>query len=216
MREDSHSATRDQTHEDQRRIPTQQRGEKRVAQLLEAAAFVIAARGYEGATMSAIARRARAPIGSLYQFFPNKPAITYALRTKYGNDYEALLIKLECEAARLTLEKLVARLVRLSIRFVESHPAFLALLDAPLSTRSPQALRLTLRKRLARCFSAVQPDLAKRKALRIATVTLQMVKGLSQIYAEAELEDAPRFVREYRVAITSYLTARLARSGGLE
>jgi AcrR family transcriptional regulator len=73
-----------------RRIPRQPRGRRRVSQLLAAAA-VIASVGYDAATMSAIAAKAVAPIGSLYQFFPNKVAITHALQTEYGKHYEAKL-----------------------------------------------------------------------------------------------------------------------------
>jgi AcrR family transcriptional regulator len=192
-----------------RRIPRQQRGERRVAQLLDAAAAVIGSAGYEAATMSSIAERAGAPIGSLYQFFPNKLAITHALRTQYGGDYEKLLIDLKTDAGALSIDELAARLVRMTIGFVENHPAFLALLDAPMSTRSPEALRRMLRARLAGCLGAVHPGLAKNKALRLAAVTLQMVKGLNQLYAEAGVRQRNVFVAEYRAAIASYLTARM-------
>ena len=74
-----------------RRIPRQPRGRRRVSQLLDAAATVISSVGYDAATMTAIAAKAGAPIGSLYQFFPNKEAITHALRTEYGKHYEAKL-----------------------------------------------------------------------------------------------------------------------------
>jgi len=40
-----------------RRIPQQERGERRVAELLEAAAFELAEVGYYAATMKAIAKR---------------------------------------------------------------------------------------------------------------------------------------------------------------
>jgi AcrR family transcriptional regulator len=180
-----------------------------VAQLLEAAAAVIARTGYEAATMSAIAERAHAPIGSLYQFFPNKRSITHALRTAYGEDYAAMLSALEAQARNLSLERLVTRLVSGSIEFVDGHPAFVALLDAPSSTRSPLALRRTLRLRLAACFGAVRPGIAKDKALRLATVTLQMVKGLNQLYSEASPAERTGFVRDYQVAISRYLGARL-------
>ncbi len=55
-----------------RKLPTRLRGEVRVRALLEAAEAVFAKHGYDGATMSAIAQQADAPIGSLYQFFPSK------------------------------------------------------------------------------------------------------------------------------------------------
>lgn len=176
--------------------------------MLDAAAAVIAAAGYEAATMCAIAERAGAPIGSLYQFFPNKTTIVHALRTKFGSDYEDLLIAMEKEASDLSLERLVARLLKMTVRFVEEHPAFLALLDAPASTRSP-SLRNTLRMRLARCLRAVRPGVQKKKALRVATVTLQMIRGLNQLYGEVSAVERKRIVEEYKLIILSYLGARL-------
>jgi AcrR family transcriptional regulator len=195
-----------------RRIPRQERGERRVAQLLEAAAAVIAATGYEAATMSAIAERAGAPIGSLYQFFPNKTALAHALRTEFGSDYEGLLIALEEEAFGLSLERLVARLLNMTVRFVDEHPAFLALLDAPASTRSPASLRNTLRMRLARCLRAVRPGIRKKKALRLATVTLQMLRGLNQLYGEVSAAEWKRIVEEYTVAISAYLKKQTGKT----
>ncbi len=185
-----------------------------MAQLLDAAASVIAATGYEAATMCAIAERAGAPIGSLYQFFPNKAAITHALRTKFGSDYEGLLIKMEEEASSLSLQRLVARLLKMTVRFVEEHPAFPALLDAPASTRSPESLRNALRMRLARCLIAVRPGVRKAKALRLATVTLQMIRGLNQLYAEVSPIERKRIVEEYKVIISFYLDAQLGRNRG--
>ncbi|HZU29372.1 MAG TPA: TetR/AcrR family transcriptional regulator [Bryobacteraceae bacterium] len=192
-----------------RRIPRQQRGERRVAQLLDSAAATIAAVGYDSTTMSAIAERAGAPIGSLYQFFPNKQAITHALRTEYGRDFEARLAALEQQASGLSLEELVARLIALSIDFVESHPAFLALLDAPSATRSPAPLRKTLRLRLARCLMAVKPRMHRGKALRLAAVTMQLLKGLNHLYAEATPGEARQYVREYKTVLSAWLGARL-------
>ncbi len=182
--------------------------------MLEAAAAVIAATGYEAATMSAIAERAGAPIGSLYQFFPNKTAITHALRRKFGSDYEDLLIAMEGQAADLSLERLVARLLTMSVRFVLDHPAFPALLDAPASTRSPASLRNTVRMRLACCLGAVRPGIEKKKALRLATVTLQMIRGLNQLYGEVSAAEWKRIVEEYTVAISGYLEMQTKRSRG--
>jgi AcrR family transcriptional regulator len=72
--------------EPKRRVPQQDRGERRVAEVLEAAARVIGERGYDAATMTEIAERAGASIGALYQYFPNKEAIARALRrSKWGS-----------------------------------------------------------------------------------------------------------------------------------
>lgn len=160
--------------------------------------------------MSAIAECAGAPIGSLYQFFPNKTAIVHELRKKFGSDYEDLLIAMEAEASRLSLERLVARLLSMSVRFVHDHPAFPAVLDAPASTRSPASLRNTVRMRLARCLSAVRPGIHRKKALRLATVTLQMIRGLNQLYGEVPAPEWKRIVKEYTVAISAYLETQTA------
>ena len=65
------------------REPKRERGKQRVAALLDAAAAVLAEKGYDGATMTEIAERAGAAIGSLYQFFPSKDALADTLVQNY-------------------------------------------------------------------------------------------------------------------------------------
>src|SRR6202522_2733611 len=76
------------------RVPKRARGKQRVAALLEAAAAVFGEKGYEAATMTEIAARAGAPIGSLYQFFPVKEVLADTLVQNYvallTTDMEAL------------------------------------------------------------------------------------------------------------------------------
>ena len=50
--------------------PKRERGKQRVAALIDAGAELFAEKGYEATTMTEIASRAGAAIGSLYQFFP--------------------------------------------------------------------------------------------------------------------------------------------------
>src|SRR5919202_6086735 len=73
-----------------RRAPKQERGEQRGGRILDAAAQEFARVGYEQATTNAIARRAKTSVGSLYQFFPNKEAILYALTDRYLAELHAL------------------------------------------------------------------------------------------------------------------------------
>ena len=192
-----------------RRVPQQERGERRVATLLDAAASVIGESGYEPATMSAIAERAGACIGSLYQFFPNKGAIAQALRTRYLQDLEELWTPLEADAADAPLEELIGRMVDSMIEFVDGHPAFLALLDAPSATRAPEAIRKILRRRVAGFFHARCPQLSESRALELAVVTLAIMKALNQLYAQASLQERRQYVPEFKKALFAYLSARL-------
>ncbi|MGI8745122.1 MAG: TetR/AcrR family transcriptional regulator [Bryobacteraceae bacterium] len=191
-----------------RRIPQQKRGERRVAALLDSAASVIAECGYEAATMSSIAERAGASIGSLYQFFPNKESVTQALRTQYGKQFEELWAPLEAEAKTLSLGHLVNRFVDMTIDFVDDHPALLPLMDAPSTTRNPP-IRRHLRKLVASFFLAKRPRMSKAKALRFATVTLQIIRGLNAIYVEAGPEEKAYFVHEFKVVLLCYFTSKI-------
>jgi AcrR family transcriptional regulator len=192
-----------------RRVPCQERGERRVAGLIEAAELVIAESGYEATTMSAIAERAGASIGSLYQFFPNKASITQALRTDYGRQFDAVCAPLAEEAKTRTLRHLVGRLIDVTTHFLDSHPAFLALLDAPRSTRSLPEIRDLLVERFAGIFLARNPRLPKAKAKTLAVITIQIMKALNQLYTELPAGERRPLVREYNLVLYSYLSARL-------
>jgi AcrR family transcriptional regulator len=197
-----------------RRIPQQQRGERRVATLLKAAAAVIAEVGYEAATMSEIAERAGACVGSLYQFFPNKESLTQALRAQYARDLEDRWAFLSSEGKSLSLTKLIDRLINVTIEFVDAHPAFLKLLDAPSSTHNPLIRRL-FRQRFAEYFVNQCPRLSKVEALRLATVTLQIIKALNTVYAEFKPEERPYFVKEFKAVLVCYLQSRIGSSGAV-
>jgi len=62
-----------------RKTPIQARSSATVEAILEAAARILESEGLEGYTTNAIAKRAGVSIGSLYQYFPNKDAVTAAL-----------------------------------------------------------------------------------------------------------------------------------------
>ena len=91
--------------------PKRKRGIARVAKLLDAGAAVFAEQGYKAATMTEIAARAGAPIGSLYQFFPNKDVLADALIARYAEHVEAALDRIRAEARALDGTQLADRLL---------------------------------------------------------------------------------------------------------
>src|SRR5580698_11361235 len=89
------------------RAPKRERGKQRVAELLASAATVFAEYGYEAATMTEIAARAGAPIGSLYQFFPSKEALADTLVQHYIALLAADLAALEARAREIDTRALI-------------------------------------------------------------------------------------------------------------
>src|SRR5262245_58547943 len=95
-----------------RRTPKQERGQRRIERILEAAAVEFARVGFDAATTNAIARRAKTSVGSLYQFFPNKEAILAALTEHYLKEIHAVhAVILSDEASQLPFPKFCDQLV---------------------------------------------------------------------------------------------------------
>lgn len=109
-----------------RKTARQMRATKTVEAIVEGAARILETVGLEGYTTNAVAARAGVSIGSLYQYFPNKDAITLALIERES----ALLLK-EVEAATAEPDwKAALRLmVAAAVRHQLNRPALARLLD---------------------------------------------------------------------------------------
>lgn len=196
-------------------MPQQERGEKRVKTLLNAAAGEIASCGYEAATMSAIALRARASIGSLYQFFPSKESIVKTLREQYCQELRTLWSSLE-GADHVSIGDLVNSLTGEMTAFLDKRPALLPLLNSP-SDGKDTSIRDLLRGRLARILHYNAPHLSKSRALLLAKIILQVMKAMNELYAEATQSQRRVFLREYSCLLNGYLNMQMttAQAGQL-
>jgi AcrR family transcriptional regulator len=197
-----------------RRIPQQQRAERRVVQLLDAAAAVLAEAGYDAATMTGIAERAGASIGAVYQYFPNKEAIVLALRNQYGNEMEARWTDVEIFTESMTIEQIAHHFVEVMVSFVDEHPAYFPVVDAPVRYQRDQEARNRLRQRLANVFRTRTPGLSPASAFRVANISLQIIKSMNPLYREvhANPDERQALVHEYKLVLTAYLELRLSVS----
>jgi AcrR family transcriptional regulator len=192
-----------------RRIPQQDRGERRVAEVLEAASAVISEVGYEAATMTEIADKAGSSIGALYQYFPNKDAIGVALRQQCGDELKERLVPLSALGSNLEIKDFVGQLLDVLVRFIEDRPAYIPLHDVPRIQKKDPVARYRFREQFAVLFREKQPRLTQEEASRIANVMFQVLKGLSPLYGEAQEGDRKEVVNEFKLLLTSYLSARL-------
>ena len=192
-----------------RRTPQQERGERRLSQLLEAAASMMAEVGYDASTMTGIAERANASIGTLYQYFPDKEAIVRALRRQYVDEFEVCWVPLRAQASKLNLRQLVDRFFDILIEYFEKRPAYFPVLNAPGNFKRDPTARNRLRGHFVALFREKRPDMTPEVALRVANVTVQVFKAMHLLYAEAKGAEKEEIVQEFKLLLLSYLSSRL-------
>ena len=110
------------------RKPQQHRSQKRVNQILDVAEQLLIEGGHKAATTRAIAARAQIPIGSLYQFFPDKEAILKALAIRYNQQMYEMFKALHTQAAvTMPLSMYVDRAIDTFDQFFVEHPGYQAI-----------------------------------------------------------------------------------------
>ena len=188
--------------------PKRKRGIARVAKLLDAGAAVFAEQGYKAATMTEIAARAGAPIGSLYQFFPNKDLLADALIARYAEHVEAALDRIKAEASALDAMQLGDRLLDVLVAHATERSLALSLLDARWEQPGvrPGLLREGLRRRIAEILSVWRPAIAEEQAQVMAVVLLQAMKSLVQLHEEKRYPGKAEAIAHWRGWVQRYLT----------
>ena len=111
-----------------RRKPRQARSQERVNRILDVAEELFASQGYAATTTNAIAVQAQVPIGSLYQFFPDKAAILQALALRYAEMLHQELVFIDdAETVILPLADYVNQLIDTTDRFFTDNPSYYAI-----------------------------------------------------------------------------------------
>jgi AcrR family transcriptional regulator len=192
-------------------MPQQERAARRLAGFLDAAAELFVEVGFEAATMTAIAERSASGIGTLYHYFPDKQSIASALLNQYAREIEAHWKPLMEQAETLSHTEFAEMFLECITKFVRERPAYLKLLAAPIRFSRDPAARRALRVAIANAFRAKDPSLTGEKALLAANIALQMVKGMTTLYAEAAPREKPLIVAEYKKALTLYLGSVLSQ-----
>jgi AcrR family transcriptional regulator len=191
------------------REPRRQRGRDRVAALLQAGAAVFAEKGYEATTMTEVAARAGAPIGSLYQFFPCKEALADALLAGYSERVLARLQAVEAQAAQLAVPALADALIDLLVGLKQERAAALALFEARRDAAQPLRLRDTLREGVARILALRAPRLPPDRAMAMAIVVLLQMKAAAALGVEPGLKPRAAALGELRRMTRLYLVEGL-------
>jgi AcrR family transcriptional regulator len=196
----------------------QARGERRMAQLLDAAAEVFAENGYAKATTNAVAARAGVSPGTLYQFFGNKEALAVGLAERYRAALaEAHEQAFDTDHASLPLPELVDRMVDPMIAVNVANPGFKALFtatDMPTHVAAPaRELHTAVAGRISSVIAARLPSLPADEVHRTAVVATQIFGALLGTILTAE-DDRDRWTTELKRALIGYLAPLGATGAG--
>ncbi|WTL26825.1 TetR family transcriptional regulator [Streptomyces sp. NBC_01498] len=188
----------------------QARGERRIAQLLEAAGRVFCASGYTAASTNSIAREAGVSPGTLYQFFPNKEAIAVELgdvlltrwRTTYGRAFTPAHLN-------LPLPEMLEAILDPLITFNCENPAFSVLMhgsEVPgRVAEEHDTLHSTVLVRVQEILGDYLPGTPPAERARTADFIFVLFKGGLDLILSHEGEEREAYVRELKTAMFRYL-----------
>ncbi len=197
-------------NQQRRQAHRQKRGMFRVEEILAATGALFAEVGYDGVTTNMIAARAGISPGSLYQFFPNKEAITQA----YAADATKHLMKvydtlLSPEVITLPLRDFVDTLIERLIAFNRAYPGYLAL-EVGATLSSPLALVLadlhqSILARLDAILAAywLQSTVEQRQLPLL--VSYRLFLALLPLALQGDEEHQRAIVREMKGVLYRYL-----------
>jgi AcrR family transcriptional regulator len=193
------------------REPKRERGKQRVAALMDAGAELFAEKGYEATTMTEIASRAGAAIGSLYQFFPSKEALAEALFNRFAERAAASFAQVEARAPGCSARELADLLIDHKLAQGADRDAAIALSGVVASiVERRKPLGDALRGRLAAILNAGNPALGQDEAAAAAIIVNQVMKMVPAL-AATEDERAAALIAEARKLLALYIDEVLRR-----
>ncbi|MFG2000284.1 TetR family transcriptional regulator [Spirillospora sp. NPDC048911] len=189
----------------------QARGERRMEEILTAAAEVFAKAGYEAATTNAIASSAGISPGSLYQFFKNKEAIAQALADRFVTQMRAAHQEAfgAVDFAALGLDDLLDRMVDPIVAFNIANPGFKALFARPDMppglAEAAQPIQAALLGRVEEMLATRAPGMPEAERGRMARVLIQIFQAMVPLVTSAEGAERAAAIVELKKVLRGYL-----------
>lgn len=193
------------------REPTQQRSRERVDAILEAAAELIAERGAGELPMRELAARAGVPIGTIYQFFPDRNAILARLIAGYFERMDQQVEQRFADASDVD-DVLTATddLIAFLHRALADDPALVDIWTGVQASKAVRHLDLESSRRNAqRVFQAVRPLVGREHAdeqLRTACFMICDLHGATMRTALGmPRAEGDRLMREFAAMVRAYM-----------
>lgn len=165
--------------------------------------------GFEAASTNLIAARAGVPIGSVYQFFPNKEAIAEALADRFVQRLRETQTIFGPEIESLPLDDLIDHVIDPLVAFHVAHPGFQALFTGSLvSPRLAAAIAAFLSAVVSRAeimLAVRAPWLSAERRARCARVSVEIVRALLPLIVGSNPSERDAMITELKAAQRGYL-----------
>jgi AcrR family transcriptional regulator len=193
-----------------RRRPSQERSRDRVERILDATAALLGSTAVDKITTAAIAEEAGVPIGSVYQYFPNKLAVLAELARRVMEQVDLKTASLIAEDfGVLPWDQAIDRAIDATMQGYAEQPGYLQLL---LNLRPTPEFRIITDESNERVAAmlAVHPALqALIPADRIELVTRAAVQAVNALQdwalSTADPDLANRIIGEMKTLLKGYL-----------
>jgi AcrR family transcriptional regulator len=187
----------------------QQRGARRVDDIVTAAAKLFGERGFEGTSMNAIAKAAGITIGSIYQYFPSREAIVDAVAAYYLEAFRAEQRAAINTPLGTSMHDLIHRSVLELFEFYARYGGVKAFLDA--DPRRAASIR-TIHEEVATGTSLIgryYPDRSYVELARVVFAASSIIRGSAAYGRGISPEQRAAFVDDIALAIEQFILARL-------
>ncbi len=193
-----------------RRRPRQDRSRDRVERILDATSTLLGGTPVDKITTAAIAEEAGVPIGSVYQYFPNKLAVLAELARRVMEEVDLKTASLITEDfGVLPWDEAIDRAIDATIQGYAAQPGYLQLLLSIRPTPEFRAITDESNERVA-AMLAIHPALQKLiPADRIQLVTRAAIQAANSLQDWALSEEDPetrnRIIIEMKTLLKGYL-----------
>lgn len=197
-----------------RRRPTQKRSAERVARMLDACARILDEAGYDGLSTTKIAQRADVAIGSVYQFFPDKKAITQQLALRNLRHFGERVTRAVAEGDFTRWYDAVGVVIDVFVDMHRTVPGFrvlrfgdvadVHLLDVAVENNAVVALRL--RDLLIAAFDVADTP----EFTRVLAVSVEAADAVIKLAFRVDPAGDPELVREAARLVRGYLASHFA------
>ncbi len=195
-----------------RKQPKQERSQATVKAILTATAHILVESGLDAFTTNRVAELAGVSIGSLYQYFPNKNALLFALAQNHAEQMLQLAQEHLTNVEDLTIAEVIRQILRAAVASHSNNPRLHQVLHEQMSRDQVMPIGAESQmEQLLRSFLEQRRDQLKPENLDL---TVFIVSRTIESLIQRAILDRPQWLEngELELEITQLLSDYLVKS----